>query len=514
MDTWIETPKYPTLAHADPDMDALDPMEHWIVVCEEQGGGKHLRRLPHGEFLWSRWRLRNDGKQAPRKDTRKVCVADLPNPCGAHVSFLFLPADVDSFQLLTWARKSVAAHRDFRPRRIALVFSGYAPADADRFAEAWLSAALASHSALPQWKKEKPRGSRLRKILLCGASARESWKQGLAEAEGNALARGLSALPGNVLTPGKYRRHLERMSKEHGWSMDCYGMEELARRNAGAFLAVAQGSPDKDAAIVRLRYRPLLKTSPIALVGKGICYDTGGVNLKPAQYMYGMHEDMQGSAVALGTLLALTRLKYKRPVECWLALASNHIGSRAYKPNDVVVAMNGVSIEIVHTDAEGRMVLADTLAMASASKPALIMDYATLTGACVQAIGKSYSGVLTNRPGWWQDLISLGAACGERVWPFPLDEDYDQELRSEVADVKQCSLRGEADHILAARFLRRFVGKGIPWLHFDLSSSRRKGGLAHVSTATTGFGVRYGVRLLTGGNLENLLGKSPDNGHN
>lgn len=115
----------------------------------------------------------------------------------------------------------------------------------------------------------------------------------------------------------------------------------------------------------------------LALVGKGICYDTGGANLKPAKYMYGMHEDMQGSAVALGTFLALTRMNVNYPVECWLALATNHIGPRAYKPNDVITASDGTTIEIVHTDAEGRMVLADTLIMASQRKPSLIIDFAT-----------------------------------------------------------------------------------------------------------------------------------------
>ena len=152
---------------------------------------------------------------------------------------------------------------------------------------------------------------------------------------------------------------------------------------------MAQGSPEPDAGIVHLKYGPpraanISKTTGsggLALCGKGICFDTGGVNLKPANFMLGMHKDMQGSAVALGTLLALTRLKVPFPIECWLALATNHIGPSAYKPNDVVTAMDGTTIEIVNTDAEGRMVLCDTLTLASRAKPALIIDFATLTGA-------------------------------------------------------------------------------------------------------------------------------------
>jgi len=212
--------------------------------------------------------------------------------------------------------------------------------------------------------------------------------------------------------------------------------------------------------------------------------------------MYGMHGDMQGSAVALGTLLALTRLQARIPVDCWLALAVNHIGPAAYRPNDVVTALNGATIEIVHTDAEGRMVLADTLTLAGRSRPRLIVDYATLTGACVYALGTGYSGVFSNRDAWLPALAAAGRDSGERIWPFPMDEDYDRSLESDIADVKQCAPDGDADHILAARFLRRFVPRGTPWIHLDLSSASRKGGLAHIPTEVTGFGVRLSLRLL------------------
>src|SRR5690606_946069 len=239
----------------------------------------------------------------------------------------------------------------------------------------------------------------------------------------------------------------------------------------------------------------------LALVGKGICFDTGGVNLKPQRHMFGMHGDMQGSAVAVGIMQALSDLKYPNPVECWLALAANHIGPRSYKPNDVVTAADGTSIEVVHTDAEGRMVLADTLALVARIKPGLVIDFATLTGTCVHSLGSAYSGVFTNREQWIQKLVECGRASGERVWPFPLDEDYDEELESEIADVKQCSMAPVADHILAARFLLRFIGEDIPWVHLHLSAAMRKGGLAHVPTYMTGFGVRFTLKLLLEGEV-------------
>ena len=262
-------------------------------------------------------------------------------------------------------------------------------------------------------------------------------------------------------------------------------------------MAVVQGSARRDAALVRLRFRPKgARGKPIALVGKGLCFDTGGVNLKPFRSMLGMHGDMQGSAVALGTLLALSRLRTDRPVDAWLALAENSIDAEAYKPQDVVTACDGTTIEVTHTDAEGRMVLADTLAIAARTRPKMIVDFATLTGACIYSLTTRYSGVFSNRPELYPTLIGNGIATGERVWPFPMDADYDDEIKSEVADVRQCSLDNEGDHIVAARFLSRFVPDDTPWLHMDLAASNRKGGLAHVPTEVTGFGVRYMTGLL------------------
>jgi len=351
---------------------------------------------------------------------------------------------------------------------------------------------------MPAFKKKTGKKIHLDTINLFGINARHAFQRTFAEAEGNALARSLAMLPPNKLTPSDYLKRVKTLAGEYRWKMDFYGVSELKKKKAGAFLAVCQGSPTQDAGIVRLQYKPAGKSGSrkLALVGKGICYDTGGVSLKPPRYMFGMHEDMQGSAVALGTFLALTKLKVKFPVECWLALAMNHIGPKSYLPNDVVTASDGTTIEVVNTDAEGRMVLADTLAIASKLKPKLIIDYATLTGACMVALGTVYSGVFTNREELHAELIAAGHDSGERVWPFPQDEDYDKQIESRIADVKQCSPEGAADHILAARFLKRFVKNNSQWVHVDLSSSSNKGGLAHVPTDTTGFGVRYTLNLL------------------
>ena len=316
--------------------------------------------------------------------------------------------------------------------------------------------------------------------------------------EGNNLARWLTALPGNELDARSYRTRIAALAGREGWRMQFLGTRALKRRGAGAFLAVAQGNETDDAGIVHLQYRPARASNAdrVSLVGKGICFDTGGTNLKAHKSMLDMHTEMEGSAVALGTLLALARLRVPFPIDCWLAITENRIGPRAYKPQDVVKAANGTSIHVIHTDAEGRMVLADTLALAAARKPALIVDFATLTAACVNALTERYSGVFTNRPHWRDLLERAGAASGERTWCFPMDADFDSDLESPLADVLQCAAYGKGDHILAARFLNRFVPPSIPWAHVDLAASQRTGGLAHITTDITGFGVRFAVNLL------------------
>jgi leucyl aminopeptidase len=265
---------------------------------------------------------------------------------------------------------------------------------------------------------------------------------------------------------------------------------------AGAFYAVGQGSDPQDAAIVHLSYSPKGAKHTIGLVGKGICFDTGGHNLKPAKYMSGMHEDMNGSAVVLGILQAASLSKLPIKLDCWLAIAQNHIGPKAYKQNDVVRALNGTTIEIVHTDAEGRMVLADTLTLASRKKPKALIDFATLTGCMHVALGDRYSGAFSNQPKLVCMAMGAGAESGERIASFPYDEDYEKDLESQIADIKQCTLEGGPDHIHAARFLGRFVENDVPWVHIDLSSSNRKGGLGAVASDVNGFGVNFGLSLI------------------
>lgn len=443
-------------------------------------------------------RLKTHIRRQDKKDCLTTQVLDLPNTSGTRTSFVAIKEDISAFELLTLARKLVEPHLTANTKQIGLCLPDLKPDLANKAAQALVAAAGAGSFAMPSLKSEPSPSNKLEKLIIFYPEQKFTFKRTLAEIDGNNLARYLTALPPNELTPGKYRQRIEKLAHEQNWQMEFFDTKALRRKKAGAFLAVAQGSAEQDAGIVLLQYRPgkAHQNAFLSLVGKGICFDTGGTNLKPARHMHGMHEDMQGSAVALGTFLTLSQLKVKFSMDCWLALAQNHIGPNAYKQNDVVTASNGTTIEIVHTDAEGRMVLADTLAFASRKKPKLIIDYATLTGSCIDALGTVYSGALTNRMEWIADIISAGQDSGERVWPFPNDVDYDDELTSSVADIKQCTLGSGADHILAARFLNRFISTNVPWIHIDLAAGNHKGGLAHIPTDITGFGIRFTLNLL------------------
>lgn len=412
---------------------------------------------------------------------------------GGLAAWVMLDGRKSPFEQQTVLRKAVQLLLAEQPRQLVIAVYGD-ERQRRQAAEIALYAAWLNSAALPQ-RKRKTKSRPLEQISLYGCQSPDGFAALRAAAEGNVLARELTMLPANELTPRLYRDRARRLARENGWKYTEYDLGRLRKMGAGAFVAVAQGSAEEDAAIVHLRYRPRGARQAVALVGKGICFDTGGHNLKPARYMHGMHEDMNGSAVALGILLAASRSGLPFGIDCWLALAQNHISPKAYKQNDVVTALNGTTIEVVHTDAEGRMVLADTLALAVREKPDLLLDFATLTGSMATALGARYSGVFSNREALLQQAIAAGRQSGERLNSFPLDADYEEGLESKIADIKQCTMEGEADHILAARFLMRFVAD-TPWLHLDLSASNCKGGLGAVGSDVTGFGVAWGMELL------------------
>jgi leucyl aminopeptidase len=467
-----------------------------VVIAFERGADAvaRLEAVAFGALLRPLFeRERAAGHEWP------VLVTRLPNRRQTLAAIGFVKPGAAGFERLDLAGK--LAREVVKPGVAAVQLHASAFGDdggSDAMLDAILSAVLAHAAPMPELKSKPTPPAPLARIEV--ASARVDFvDRCVAEAEGNHMARWLATLPPNVLDTLGYRKTLQQLAKREGWGFEFHDIAALEKLGAGAFLAVARANPHRRAGIARLSYRPArsrAKVRAVALVGKGICFDTGGINLKPHKSMFTMHGDMQGSAVAVGTLLALARLRVPFPVDCWVALTENQIGPTAFRPQEIVRALNGVTIQVVHSDAEGRMVLADTLTLATRDKPRLVLDFATLTGACVVALTDRYAGAFTNRPGLHEWLQRTGRESGERVWCFPMDEDFDVELESSVADVQQCTPDSKGDHILAARFLGRFVEPGVPWVHVDLAASEHKGGLAHVPTEFTGFGVRYAVHLL------------------
>jgi leucyl aminopeptidase len=475
----------PRLSHA-----TLDGLEAALLFVPAAGAKQALAKLPFGALLV---------KQFERSERRpgSSFVASVPTSPQGSIAIGLVPDEATPFAVLELAGSMTRALRVSEVVHLGVATSGLPAAVERTCIEAGASAAWAAAFALPSFKSKAPAPARLVKIVPVTRQAIPA-KRLAAVAEAGDLVRWLTGLPPDRLHPGGFRRLAESIARRHGLQARFYGESQLRRLGAGAFLAVSQGSARRDAGILHLRYRPRGSTRgrPIALVGKGLCFDTGGTNLKSHRNMLDMHTDMAGSAVALASLVALSQLRFRRPVDAWLALAENRIGPEAYQPQDIVAAANGTTIQVIHTDAEGRMVLADALALASRSRPAAIIDFATLTGSCVTALTSRYSGAFASREDWRVPVERAGRESGERVWCLPTDPDFDRELESKVADVIQCTVEGKGDHIYAARFLRRFVGKDIPWLHVDLSAATRTGGLAHVPTDITGFGVRFLASLL------------------
>ena len=470
------------------DEKTLAAYQHILIVLPV----KKMEKMPFADALSAKLKRINKKYE----DLSKSPVT-LELSGGAIISFVALDIKLATFKRQTLLRKAIKPVLDETPQTLAIAvygddtFRGQAAKDA-------FYVASVNAQVLPERKgaknKEKPRP--LKTLELFGWKDKANFSDIQALVEGNTLTRTLTMTPPNELTPTLYRKQIAKLAKDEGWKLEEFDMKKLAKMGAGAFVAVAQGSEPQDAAIVRLTYAPKNAKKHIALVGKGICFDTGGHNLKPAKYMHGMHEDMNGSAVALGVLLAATRAKLPIKIDCWVALAQNHISPAAYKQNDVVTALNGTTIEIIHTDAEGRMVLADTLTLASREKPSMMIDFATLTGSMVSALGDRYSGVLGNTPALLCKAVGSGAAVGERVCAFPFDDDYDEDLESSIADIKQCTLEGGADHVHATRFLSKFIEHDTPWVHVDLSSYNRKGGLGAVASDVNGFGVALALNLI------------------
>ena len=311
--------------------------------------------------------------------------------------------------------------------------------------------------------------------------------------EGTFYTRDLVSEPGNVLHPDEYARRIKSLSKL-GLQIKIYNDKELKKVGMNTLLGVGQGSI-RGSYLVTMEWNGSKnKSKPLAFVGKGVCFDTGGISLKPAKFMEDMTYDMAGSAVVVGLMKSLALRKAKINAVGVVGLVENMPGGNALRPGDILKSYSGKTVEILNTDAEGRLVLADALTFTEEKfKPKFIVDLATLTGAIIVSLGSEYAGLFSNDDKLSKQLIASGEHVEEKVWRMPLNKNYDKLIDSKNADMQNINYVGGAGSTTAAQFLQRFILNKTPWAHLDIAGMAfsKYGGALNSGGATA-----YGVRLL------------------
>ena len=315
--------------------------------------------------------------------------------------------------------------------------------------------------------------------------------------EGTFYARDLVSEPGNILHPDEYAKRINSL-KKIGLKINIYDEKKMKKLGMNALLGVGQGSI-RGSYLVTMEWRGLKNNSkPLAFVGKGVCFDTGGISLKPAKFMEDMTYDMAGSAVVVGLMKGLALRKAKVNAVGVVGLVENMPGGNAQRPGDIVKSYSGKTIEILNTDAEGRLVLADALTFTEKKfKPKFIVDLATLTGAIIVSLGSEYAGLFSNNDKLSQQIFEAGKKVEEKVWRMPLHKNYDKLINSKNADMQNINYVGGAGSTTAAQFLQRFILNNTPWAHLDIAGMAfSKYGGALNSGGATGFGVRLLNKLI------------------
>ncbi len=304
-------------------------------------------------------------------------------------------------------------------------------------------------------------------LLWYGASAADL-REGEILGECANLTRRLVNEPPNMMTPERFAQEALQLAQEAGLEIDVWDQARLEQERCGAMLAVARGSAHPPR-LITLRYQGI-PTSPcaVAMVGKGVTFDSGGYSLKPSEGMKTMKCDMAGAATVLGTMLAIARLKLPVSVSGYMGMVENMVSGNAYKLGDILTSRSGTTIEVQNTDAEGRLVLADVLDVAVEQGAARLIDLATLTGACLVALGTDVTGLMTNDQAWCDELMAAALQRGESVWQLPMFEEFGEQIASDVADIKNVGEGRWGGAITAAKLLERFV-KDRPWIHCDIA---------------------------------------------
>ena len=431
----------------------------------------------------------------------KVCVILAPGANLTRVLAVGLGKPAETTQkILEEAGGTIVANLSREPA-VAVANSALTARQA---AEIALGAVLRSYRFDRYRTREKPEDKpKLAKLTVLTAEvpkAKAAWEPLDATAKGIFISRDLVSEPPNVLDPPEMAERCRKLA-ELGLKVEILGPKEMGKLGFGALLGVSQGSV-KEPRMVVLHWNGVsgtarkLKDKPVVFVGKGVTFDTGGISIKPAGGMEDMKWDMAGAGTVIGLMAALAGRKAKVDAIGLVGLVENMPSGNAQRPGDVVTSYSGQTIEVINTDAEGRLVLADVLWYAQQKyDPKFMIDLATLTGAIIVGLGHEYAGLFSNDDALCQQLTAAGQATGERVWRMPLDEAYDKQIRSDIADMKNVAGR-PGGSITAAQFIQRFVN-GKPWAHLDIAGMAWSTKDAPVTPkGATAFGVRLLDRLV------------------
>jgi leucyl aminopeptidase len=428
----------------------------------------------------------------------QACV--VPGEGGRLVVALGLGSEAD-VAVATYRKAAAAlARAAARCPHVAIEVLGAVP---ERLARRDVAQALAEGVLLGAYRytalKSDPERSHLESLSVVGtggARVQAALERGRTVAEAVCLARDLVNQPGGSLTPTAFATRAEEIGALRGFDVQVLDRAAIEDEKLGGLLGVNRGS-DEDPRFVKLSWAPERARGTVALVGKGITFDSGGLSLKTSDGMVGMKGDMAGAAAVLATFSALEAVRPPVRVLGYLPLTDNMPGGDATRVGDVLRIRNGTTVEVLNTDAEGRLVLADGLSLASEDEPDAIVDLATLTGACMVALGMKVAGVMGNHEGFIDAVRAAADSAGEAVWPLPLPVEMRRHIDSDVADLKNVASARWGGALIAGLFLQEFVADGIPWAHLDIAGpadadeedpETRKGG--------TGFGVRTLLELL------------------
>ncbi|HTH51996.1 MAG TPA: leucyl aminopeptidase [Pyrinomonadaceae bacterium] len=403
------------------------------------------------------------------------------------------------------AAASGAATRFFRKRNIksfALLPRG--GADAVTTAQNAVQGAITSQFELDKYKTKDKNEKAVNSLVICIDGAKPAdLKRGIdrGEAIGESMnfTRDLANEPPNILTPSEMARRAQAMAREVGLKCEVLDEAKMIKMGMGSLMSVSLGS-EQPARLIVLRYTPARSTGKkgdlLALVGKGITFDTGGISLKPGEGMDAMKYDMSGGATVLGTMRAIALMKPSVPVLGVVAAVENMPDGKASRPSDVVTAMNGKTIEILNTDAEGRLILADAVAYAEQQGATRIVDMATLTGAVIIALGDINTGIMGNDQDFVDEIVECGREAGEGFWQLPVGPEYSKQIRSDIADIKNIGPRGKAGTIMGAVFIQEFVDKA-KWAHLDIAGTAWCDGVKpHQAKGPTGVAIRSLINLV------------------